>query len=95
MKSPTLDAIQNDLATLLANFNGKEYAEPITTGTLFFADLGMASIDAVLLAEMVEQRYGQRFPFQQLLAQIATTDLQDFSVGQLAAFLHSHLATAP
>ena len=42
----TSDAILADLAAILSNFNGREYSGVIDRETLFFGELGMASIDA-------------------------------------------------
>lgn len=83
--------VQTDLACLLANFNGHEYSAPISPETLFFADLGLASIDAVLLGDTLEQRYGQKFPFGPFLSGVAKRGARDISVGELAAFLHEKL----
>src|SRR5262245_14695532 len=47
MTAPSREQIDADLARMLANFNGHEYSGDITATTLFFADLGLASIDAV------------------------------------------------
>lgn len=87
----TREQVQTELAGLLANFNGHEYSAPITPETLFFADLGLASIDAVLLGETLEQRYGRKFPFGPFLSGLATRGARDISVGELAAFLHEQL----
>jgi acyl carrier protein len=82
------------LAELLRSFNGREYSGPIGPETMFFADLGMMSIDAVVLAETLEQQYGQRFPFPQFLAGLAARGAEDMAVGELAAFLAAHLGIA-
>lgn len=84
--------VQADLARLLANFNGHEYSAPISPETLFFADLGLASIDAVLLGETLEQRYGQKFPFGPFLSGLAKRGARDISVGELAVFLCDNMS---
>ena len=38
-----------------ANFHGREYSGPIGPETRFFADLGLASIDAVVLGETLQR----------------------------------------
>ena len=43
-----------DLAGILADFEGREYSGPIEPETRFFADLGLASIDAVVLGETLQ-----------------------------------------
>ena len=61
----TPDAILADLAAIVRRtFPDREYSGEVTPRTRFFADLGMASIDAVVLAEKVEEHYGRRLPLR-------------------------------
>ena len=92
MSPPTFEQVFDDLAGILRSFNGREYSGPITAHTRFFEDLGMMSIDAVVLAETLERHYGQTFPFPQLLAEWKERGAGDLEVGELAALLHRHLA---
>jgi acyl carrier protein len=80
------------LGGLLQNFNGREYSGDIGPQTLFFAELGMMSIDAVVLAETLEKEYGRRFPFPQFLAGLAARGAEDMAVGELAEFLWRNLS---
>ena len=86
----TPQEIADDLAGLLRHFGGREYSGPIGPATCFFGDLGFTSIDAVLLGESLEQRYGRKFPFHEFLAEMKQRETPDIEVGQLAAFLHRH-----
>jgi acyl carrier protein len=92
MSPPGAQQVVDDLAGILRNFNGREYSGPITAQTQFFADLGMMSIDAVVLAETLERHYGRTFPFGQFLAGLKQRGAGDIEVGELASFLHAHLA---
>ena len=87
----TYQRILDDLAGIARNFNGKEYSGDIGPETLFFADLGMVSIDAVILAETLEQHYGRPLPFQQFLADLGRRGARDVSIGELVEFLHRHV----
>jgi acyl carrier protein len=87
----THEQVLNHLRGVLQDFNGREYSGEIGPGTLFFADLGMMSIDAVVLAETLERHYGRRFPFPQFLAGLAQRKAQDMEIGELASFLAKHL----
>lgn len=87
----TQEQIVEDLAGILCSFRGREYSDPIGPETLFFADLGFASIDAVILGETLESHYGQRFPFRELLAEAGGQQARDIEVGRLAAFLSRHM----
>ena len=87
----TADDLVADLALLLRDFQGREYSDAITRSTRFFADLGFASIDAVVLGETLEKRHGRKLPFNQLLAELGQRQAEDFTVGELADFLTRHL----
>jgi acyl carrier protein len=66
-------------------------ATPIDLETRFFADLGLASIDAVVLGEAIQAHYGRSIPFDQLLAQIGERAERDMSIHDLIIFLQYHL----
>ena len=85
------DAILEDLGQLLRDFHGREYSGPIGRETRFFADLGLASIDAVVLGETLENRYGRTLPFGDLMAELGQRTDRDLKIGELADFLHRHL----
>jgi acyl carrier protein len=90
----TLDeaAILSDLAGLLAHFEGREYSGAIGPETRFFADLGLASIDAVVLGETLQTHYGRPLPFGELLADLGRRADRDVTLGELARFLRQNLA---
>ena len=88
-RSPT--QLLADLEDVLRNFHGREYSGPIGRDTWFFADLGLASIDAVVLGEMLEERYATRLPFGELMADLGSRSNRDLRLGELADFLDRHL----
>ena len=63
----------------------------IDEDTRFFADLGLASIDAVVLSEAIQQHYRRPLPFNDLMAEIGRRSDRDLSIGELVAFLGEHL----
>jgi len=87
----TKDQIMNDLAGILRNFNGREYSGDIGPDTRFFGDLGLASIDAVVLGEMLEEHYGRKLPFHLFMADLGRRAVRDLPLSELVAFLHPHL----
>jgi acyl carrier protein len=87
----TKDRIMNDVAGVLRNFNGREYTDEIGPETLFFGDLGLASIDAVVLGETLEEHYGRKLPFHLFMADLGRRAQRDIPLGELVAFLHRHL----
>jgi acyl carrier protein len=91
MNAPSEADIIQDLAEILRNFQGREYSDEIGPRTLFFGELGFASIDAVVLGEMLEERYGRKFPYGEFLASMRDSQVQDIEIGQLAEFLLRHM----
>ena len=91
MSERTRERLMDDLADVLRNFHGREYSGAIGPQTYFFADLGLASIDAVVLGETLEERYGQKIPFDLFMADLGRRAVRDIQLGELAAFLHQHL----
>lgn len=85
--------ITDDLIALLRNF--KDFSGVIDENTYFFKDMGMSSIDAVVLAEMLEQYYGKKIRFGIFLAQLKEKKVQDIQLGELALFLTSEVTDAP
>ena len=89
--APDESAILADLARILGNFEGREYSGTIGPETRFFGDLGLASIDAVVLAEVLQDHYGKPLPFGDLMADLGQRVDRDLSIGELAAFLRKNL----
>lgn len=92
MSELTYQSIMHDLAGMLGNFNGRQYGGRITPKTWFSADLGLASIDAVVLGEMIENHYRRKLPFGRFMADLGRQGPGDVEVGTLAEFLHKHLS---
>jgi acyl carrier protein len=91
MSCPSDAEILADLARLLGNFHGREYSGTIGPETRFFADLGLASIDAVVLGETLQQHYSHTLPFGDLMADLGRREERDLSVSELVAFLRENL----
>jgi acyl carrier protein len=68
-----------------------EYSGGISPDTYLFADLGFESIDAVVLASFIQERYHQQFPFPQLLAELGRREVKDIRLAELVEFIHMHL----
>lgn len=92
MSELTSARILGDLEEILRDFHGREYSGAFGLETRFFADLGLASIDAVVLGEMLEGRYGQRLPFGDLMATLGSREDRDLKIGEFVEFLETHLA---
>jgi acyl carrier protein len=68
-----------------------EYDGPVTPDTYFLADMGLESLDLVVLGTMVQQRFG-RLPFAEYLAEIGERPVseRDVTVAELVAFISAH-----
>ncbi len=91
MTEPTRADLLRDVAGILADHLGVAPSTPIDERTRFFADLGLASIDAVVLSEAIQRHYGRELPFHDLMAEIGRRTERDLAIGELVAFLGAHL----
>jgi len=83
--------VLDDLIALLRNFPSCRYSGALDAHIYFFKDLGMASIDAVVLAEMLEQFYGQKFPFSSFMKTLQEKSVRDLQLQELAEFIEKNL----
>lgn len=88
---PSRTEILDDIIAKLSEQTGGSYSGAINEDTRFFADLGLASIDAVVLTETLQKYYGRTLPFHELIAEVGRRTERDFSIGELVAFLTAHL----
>jgi acyl carrier protein len=88
---PSRTEILDDVIVVLERDLGVQSSSPITADTRFFADLGLASIDAVVLSERLQDHYGRSLPFNELMAEMGRRTERDLSIGELVAFLASKL----
>ena len=72
-----------------------EYSGEITEETYLLADMGLASLDVVILANAVQEHYGKVFPFPEFFAEIGQGELRDVSVAEWVDFIYGHLYTEP
>jgi acyl carrier protein len=91
MTMPMRADLLRDVTAILVDRMGVAPSTPIDESTRFFADLGLASIDAVVLSEAVQQHYGRELPFHDLMAEIGRRTERDLAIGELVAFLGEHL----
>lgn len=68
-----------------------EYDGRIEPGTHFIADLGLESLEIVVLGTMIQQRYGH-LPFAEYLDQLGQRPVEerDVTVAEVAAFVCEH-----
>ncbi len=81
--------ILTDVLNLMGQMAGDwEYDGDIGPETLLLAELGLESLDLVVLGTMIQQKYG-RLPFAEYLAEIGQRPLEsrDVSVADLVNFV--------
>ncbi|MEO6811735.1 MAG: acyl carrier protein [Isosphaeraceae bacterium] len=91
MSTDTDSQLLTDVARVLRDALGRDLPGGISLETRFFADLGLASIDAVVLGEALQTHYGRPLPFADLMAEIGTRADRDLTLAALVAFLRRNL----
>jgi acyl carrier protein len=73
-----------------------EYDGVIGPQTRFVADLGLESLEIVVLGTMLQHRYG-RLPFAEFLDEVGRRPVEerDVTVAELAAFVCAHRRPTP
>ena len=93
MSARTPDQFYRDLAAVMAAaFPDRDFPADVGPGTRVLADLGMASIELVVLGERLEQFYGRKLPYGPFLAALRNRGAEDLELGELVAFLQQHVA---
>ncbi len=86
----------DELLTALAHvvqtaFPDRDFPDAVEGTTRVFADLGLASIEIVVLAEKLDTHFGKRLPFGTFLKSLRERGVEDIEVGELVAFLQQHV----
>ena len=93
MTAPAIDPqVMGEVLDLLTELAGDwEYDGDVGPETCFVADLGLESLEIVVLGTMLQHRYG-RLPFAAFLEEIGQRPLdeRDLSVADLVVFVCRH-----
>ena len=95
MKKSREEVLADVLLLLRGLADDWEYNGDITQDTCFLADMGLRSLDVVVLGIAVQERYKQVLPFPALFAEIGQRERRDASVGEWVDFIHTHLDDIP
>jgi len=88
----TTDQILGDLAEVVRQtFPDRDFPDAVNLHTQAFSDLGLASIDFVVLAERLDAFYDQRLPFGTFLKGLRDRGANDLELGELVRFLQTQL----
>ena len=86
MKTPA-QVLADLSAVVRRTFPDRDFPDAVGPDTRVFADLGLASIDLVVLAEKLEGFYGRKLPFGRFLTELRNRGADDIELGELVAFL--------
>jgi len=90
--TPPEEKVLADILELLDELKGDwEYTGEVLPETYFVADLGLESLEIVVLSTMIQQRYG-RLPFPEYFDEIGQRPVheRDVTVAELVSFVCKH-----
>jgi acyl carrier protein len=88
----TREEVMEDVLMLLGRLSEDwEYGGEITPETRFFADMGLASLDVVVLGTAIQEHYGRVFPFMKLFAELGERQIPDIPVVEWVNFIHAQM----
>ena len=91
----TRQEVMADVVRLLSRLaDDWEYYGEITPQMYLFTDMGLESLDIVVLATSIQEHYGRVMPFPEFFAEIGQREIRDISVGEWVDFVHQHLNEA-
>ena len=91
----TREQVMEDVLMLLSKLSEDwEYGGEIKAETRFFADMGLASLDVVVLGTAIQEHYGRVFPFMKLFAQLGERQIPDIPVGEWVDFIYDQMRSA-
>ena len=68
-----------------------DYSHAVGAETLLFSELGMESLDVVVLGTSIQEHFHFQMPLAELLADVGQRAQRDLSIGELVDFVHLHL----
>jgi len=93
--SETREEIMGDVLNRLQQLaDDWEYSDDIRPESLLLADLGLESLDLVILGTAIQTDYGQALPFMELFADMGQREVPDVSVREWVDFIYEHLNSA-
>ena len=88
----TDDQLLADLAEVVRQtFPDRDFPDAVGPHTTLLGDLGLASIEIVVLAERIEAHFARRLPFGTFLKGLRDRGAADIELGALVSFLQQHV----
>ncbi|MBA3945865.1 MAG: acyl carrier protein [Herpetosiphonaceae bacterium] len=93
---PSRDQILTDFLAILRSLSDDwEYSGELNEKTCLIADMGLESLDIVVLGANVQAQYKQVLPFSEFFAEVGQRELPDITIGEWVDFIHEHLSAQP
>jgi acyl carrier protein len=87
----TPEQVYRDLGVVMGSaFPDRDIDAAAGPDTKIFRDLGLASIELIVLGERLEQFYSKKLPFGPFLADLRNRGADDLELGELVSFLMRH-----
>jgi acyl carrier protein len=83
-----LDYVLKSLSELSQDW---DYSDPIGADTLLFSEMGLDSLDLVVLGTGMQEHYNQQMPFAEFLAAIGERGQRDVSISELVDFIDAQV----
>jgi len=87
-KANIFDTLRGMLDQMLGDW---EYSGQITPETFLVSDLGLESLDIVVLGETIQKHYQKMLPLAQFLAEIGQREIRDIRLDEFVEFIYQHL----
>jgi acyl carrier protein len=88
---PTSDILAALADVVRAAFPERDFPDSVELSTRVFGDLGLASIELVVLAERRDAHIGPRLPFGAFIKGQRDRGAEDLELGELVAFLQKYV----
>lgn len=93
MKPSRDDILEYVLSGLQQLAKDWDYSQTVGRDSHLFRQMGLESLDVVVLGVAIQEHYGREMPFAELLASIGQREVRDLSVGELVEFIYTHLGS--
>jgi acyl carrier protein len=91
----TREQIQDYILTTLQELcQDWDYSRPVGPDSRLFTELGLESLDAVVLGTTIQEHFQKPLPFAELLAEIGR-EQRDLTIRELVEFVDQHLNRVP
>ena len=91
--NPNRQAIQDYVLETIGELSQDwDYSRPVGPESLLFSELGLESLDVVVLGTAIQEHYKRLMPFAELLSEIGQRDRKDLSIKELVDFIAAHIS---